>query len=103
MDCDLVKATLIEVIGKIQTAGGYTDGVNIGDDTVPLDGLEGFDSKLAPIATRRLARELGIEIPKRQNIFREGGRSKGRKLSVVEIAAGLAADTSAITLTQVAQ
>jgi hypothetical protein len=94
MDCELVKAKLIEVIGKIQTAGGYTDGVNIGADTVPLDGLEGFDSKLAPIATRRLARELDIEIPKSQNIFREGGRSRGRMLSVAEIAATIAAVTS---------
>lgn len=94
MDRELVKAKLITVIGKIQTAGGYKDGVSIGDDTVPLDGLEGFDSKLAPIATRRLARELEIEIPKKQNIFREGGKSKGRKLSIAEIAAGIAAATN---------
>jgi len=101
MNCELVKAKLIDVIGKIQTAGGYEDGASIGDDTVPLDGLEGFDSKLAPIAIRRLARELDIEIPKTQNIFREGGRSKGRKLSVAEIAAVLAASTG--TPTQVAK
>jgi hypothetical protein len=88
-----VKAKLIDVISKIQEAGGYKDGENIVDDTVPLDGLEGFDSKLAPIATRRLARELDIEIPKDKNIFREGGRSKGRKLSVAEIAAQVAATT----------
>lgn len=94
MDCELVKAKLIDVIGKIQTAGGYKDGSGIKDDTVPLDGLEGFDSKLAPIATRRLARELKIEIPKKQNIFRDGGRAKGRKLSIAEIAAAVAASVS---------
>ncbi len=93
MRTEHVKAKLIEVIGKIQEAGGYKDGASIDDDTVPLDGLEGFDSKLAAIATRRLARALEIEIPKDQNIFREGGRSKGRKLSVAEIAAQVAATT----------
>jgi hypothetical protein len=87
MGVEQVKAKLIDVLAKIQTAGGYKDGPTIQDRTVPLDGLEGFDSKLAPIAARRLARELGIEIPKKQNIFREGGRSKGRKLSIGEIAA----------------
>jgi hypothetical protein len=101
MRLEQVKAKLIDVIGKIQKAGGYKDGASIVDDTVPLDGLEGFDSKLAPIATRRLARELEIEIPKDQNIFREGGRSKGRKLSVAEIAARVAA--TAGTAAKVAQ
>jgi hypothetical protein len=101
MDREMVKAKLIEVIGKIQAAGGYGDAGDIRDDTVPLEGLEGFDSKLAPVATRRLARELGIEIPKKHNIFLEGGRTRGRKLSIAEIAAALA--TSAITQAQVAQ
>jgi len=86
MSLDQVKTKLIDVIRKIQTAGGYKDGATIANDTVPLDGLEGFDSKLAPIATRRLAKELKIDIPKKLNIFREGGRSKGRKLSIAEIA-----------------
>jgi hypothetical protein len=97
MEFTVVKAKLVEVIGKIQTSGGYSDGGSIGEDTVPLEGLEGFDSKLAPIATRRLARELDIEIPKKLNIFREGGRTKGRKLSVGEIAAGLANSANAQT------
>ena len=96
-----VKAKLVEVIRKIQTAGGYKDGGAVKDETVPLDGLEGFDSKLAPIATRRLARELNIEIGKKQNIFREGGRSRGRKLSVAEIAAQVV--DSASTSTKVAK
>ena len=100
MNRDAVTAKLIEVLGKIQTDGGFGDGCNIGGDTVPLEGLEGFDSKLAPVATRRLARELNVEIGNEQNIFREGGRSRGRKLSVAEIAAGLA---SVGTQTQVAR
>lgn len=87
MNPEQVKKKLIDVIRKIQVAGGYEDGAAVGEDTVPLEGLEGFDSKLAPIATRRLARELEIEIPKHENIFREGGSSKGRKLSIAEIAA----------------
>jgi len=102
MDAERVKEKLIEVMGQIQTAGGYNDGDSIDDDTVPLDGLEGFDSKLAPIATRRLARELQIEIPKDQNIFLEGGRAKSRKLSVAEIAVRVAASISASTRTKVA-
>lgn len=85
-----IKAKLIAVIAKIQEAGGYNDGGNIGDGTVPLEGLQGFDSKLAPIAIRRLAREIEVEIPKNHNIFLEGGRAKGRKLSVAEIASQVA-------------
>jgi len=90
MDGEIIKAKLIEVLGKIQVDGGFQDGGNIRGDTVPLDGLEGFDSKLAPVATRRIARELNVEIPTERNIFREGGRAKGRKLSIAEVAAGLA-------------
>jgi hypothetical protein len=101
MNCELIKAKLIDVMVKIQAASGYTAIAVIDNDLVPLDALEGFDSKVAPIAIRRLARELGIEIPKNQNIFREGGRSKGRKLSVAEIAAGLAANIPRHTSTQV--
>ena len=100
MNGDVCKTKLIEVLGRIQTDGGFADGGNIEGGTVPLDGLEGFDSNLAPVATRRLSRELNIDIPKEKNIFREGGRSSGRKLTVDEIAAGLA---SARPQTQVAQ
>ena len=101
MDYDTIKSKLVEVLGKIQIAGGYTDAETIQDTTVPLEGLEGFDSKLAPIAIRRIARELDIQIPDKVNIFREGGKSKGRKLSVAEIAAAIVGSTN--SLRQVAQ
>lgn len=90
MDRDECKARLIEVLSKIQAAGHFADGENIDGGTVPLDELEGFDSNLAPVATRRLCRELDIDIPTERNIFREAGRSSGRKLTVDEIAADLA-------------
>jgi hypothetical protein len=100
MDRDVCRARLIEVLGKIQTDGGFADGGSIEGGTVPLDGLEGFDSNLAPVATRRLCRELDIDIPKEKNIFREAGRSSGRKLTIDEIAKELA---NARPKTQVAQ
>lgn len=87
MGPELVKGELVDVLRKIQRDGGQEDADTIGGGTVPLDDLQEFDSKLAPIAIKRLARALGITIPKDKNIFREGGRSRGRKLSINEIAA----------------
>lgn len=78
------------VLRKIQKDGGYGDADIIVGETVPLDDLDGFDSKLAPVAIKRLARDLGITIPKDRNIFREGGRSSGRKLTIDEIAGRVA-------------
>ena len=95
MDPQVVKASLVDVLRKIQKDGGYGDSDIIVGETVPLDDLDGFDSKLAPVAIKRLARALGIAIAKSQNIFREGGRSKGRKLTIDEIASSVAASVSA--------
>src|SRR4051812_1287790 len=95
MTSDAVKTALIGVLRKIQKDGGYGDADIIVGATVPLDDLDGFDSKLAPVTTKRLARVLGIEIPKGRNIFREGGRSGGRKLSIDEIAAGVSSAATA--------
>ena len=86
MDPEWVKTKLVEVLRKIQRDGGYED-ADIVVSAIPLDDLEGFDSKVAVVSIKRLARVLGITIPKNKNIYREGGRSRGRKLSVAEIAA----------------
>ncbi len=86
MNSELVKAKLIEVLREIQRDGGYEDADLIHDGIVPLDDLDGFDSPLALVSIKRLTRGLGITIPKGKNIFREGGRSRGRKLSITEIA-----------------
>jgi len=86
MNPERVEEKLAEVLRKIQTDGGYHDADLISGQIVPLDELEGFDSKLALVSIKRLARSLGINIPKDKNIFREGGRSRGRKLSIHEIA-----------------
>ena len=90
MDPEWVKAKLIEVLRDIQQAGGYGDADIISGGTVPLDELQEFDSKLAPVAIKRLARALGLAIPRDKNIFRERGRSHGRKLSIDEIAVDVA-------------
>lgn len=90
MDAKQVEEKLIEVLRKIQTDGGYHDADIVGGETVPLNELEGFDSKLALVGIKRLSRALGVNIPKDKNIFREGGRSRGRKLSIREIAAVVA-------------
>lgn len=95
MDQQIAKSSLVGVLRKIQKDGGYGDADIIVGETVPLDDLDGFDSKLAPVAIKRLARDLGITIPKDRNIFREGGRSSGRKLTIDEIAARVAASATA--------
>ncbi len=52
----------------------------IDPSTRPLEDLPGFDSKVAPVATSDLARELGISIPNDENIFVE---PSGRRLLTV--------------------
>ena len=90
MDPALVTSSLISVLSKIQNDGGYTDGGTINGATVPPDDLDGFDSKLVPVAIKRLGRVLGVAFPKKVNIFCEGGRSCGRKLTVEEIGRAVA-------------
>jgi hypothetical protein len=97
MDQQVVRSSLVSVLRKIQSDGGYGDADIIVGETVPLDDLDGFDSKLAPVAIKRLARSLGITIPKDRNIFREGGRSSGRKLTIDEISASIAASATTDT------
>lgn len=83
MDEALVRDQLIEVLQTIQRESGYGE-VPISRDTCPLNDLENFDSKIAPVATTLLATATGIPIPNRKNIFvSKGGR---QRLSIDQIA-----------------
>ena len=79
-----VKPTLIQVIQNIQHDSGY-GGVPINGSTCPPNDLEGFDSKIWPVATGILATELGVDIPVDKNIFI--ARDGKRRLTVDEVVA----------------
>lgn len=81
---DEVTAKLIEVLQTIQSNSGY-DATQINRSTCPLDDLEGFDSKLWPVAISMLAKSLNVEIPNNKNIYvSEDGE---RRLTISESAA----------------
>ncbi len=83
MDFDYVKATLIAKIKEIQADSGYPD-ADVDGGTCPLD-LDGFDSKIWPVATGIIAETLHIDIPTDKNIFISND-GKRRRLTISEIA-----------------
>lgn len=68
MDAATVKEKLTKVLDHIQRT---TKGVapKITGATRPLEDLEGFDSKVWPVAISMLSAELGVQLPNDQNIF----------------------------------
>jgi len=68
MDQAYVKDKLIEVLEAIQCDSGYVLVAMVGS-TCPLTDLEGFDSKIWPVAISQLAKSIGVSIPNRKNIF----------------------------------
>jgi hypothetical protein len=68
MDTGSVRDALIGILSTIQSDSGYTP-VPITGDTCPLNDLEGFDSKIWPVAITLLQSSIGITIPDNQNIF----------------------------------
>lgn len=68
MDPATVKTRLIEVLQSIQTDSGYPP-VPIDGATCPLSDLEGFDSKMVPVAIAELSDATGISIPNEKNVF----------------------------------
>lgn len=82
MEKERVRNRLIEVLQSIQRESGY-DEVLLSGEICPLDDLEGFDSKIAPVATTLLASATGIPIPNRKNIF--VSRSGRQRLTIDQI------------------
>src|SRR5947209_1753205 len=82
MDEERVRVQLVEVLQTIQRESGYGE-VSLAGDTCPLDDLEGFDSKIAPVAITLLTQATGISIPNRKNIF--VGRDGRQHLTVDQI------------------
>jgi len=68
MDEGLIRDQLVGVLQTIQRESGYGE-VPISRNTCPLDDLENFDSKIAPVAITLLTAATGIPIPNRKNIF----------------------------------
>jgi hypothetical protein len=84
METGALEAKLIVVLANIQQESGYSAAA-ITTATCPIDDLEGFDSKIWPVAIGVLAAELGVSIPNNQNIFiSQDGQ---RRLTVAEAAA----------------
>src|SRR5687767_5128183 len=82
LDTDAVTAKLIEIVTHIQRLGHYADAAQVTAATKPLIDLEGFDSKVAPVAIGMLGAALGINIPVNRNIFVDGRR----RLTIAEAA-----------------
>jgi hypothetical protein len=80
MDRDTIKEALINLLAGIQSDSGYPP-VEITGRTCPLEDLEGFDSLIWPISIRLLVKVIGVEIPRKKNIY----ISKGKKLMIDEI------------------
>lgn len=80
MDRDTLKNAFVNVLAGIQSDSGYPP-VEITGRTCPLEDLEGFDSLIWPISIRLLVKAIGVEIPRKKNIY----VSKGTKLMVDEI------------------
>jgi hypothetical protein len=53
------------------------------DDFKPIDQLDGFDSEIWPIASGMLQVELGISVPGKTNLFRDGLTKKA--LTIAQI------------------
>lgn len=83
-DESLVTAKLVEVLRTIQSNSGYDASV-VTETTCPLEDLEGFDSKLWPVAISMLAKSLDVKIPNNKNIYVSDDGE--RRLTVSESAA----------------
>jgi len=78
-----IEAVVIETIRNIQVMSGREQ-TQVGSNTVPIGGLEGFTSRNGLEATPSIAFKLNVNIPLDMNIFKN---EKGNKaLSVKEIA-----------------
>lgn len=86
MDPASVRATLTKVLETIQRDSGFS-AVSITGSTCPAGDLEGFDSKIWPLAISQVATALGVSIPPQRNIFLASDGK--RRLSVDEIVSGL--------------
>jgi hypothetical protein len=84
MDEANVTEKLIEVLQEIQRNSGYEYEAIVAD-TCPLVDLEGFDSKLWPVAIRMLEKNLGAKIPESKNIYVSADGTK--KLTIKQSAA----------------
>ena len=79
-----VEVKLVEVLQEIQSDSGYDGSQTVGT-TCPLNDLEGFDSKIWPVAIGMLASALNVNIPNNKNIFLS--KDGKRQLTISESAA----------------
>ena len=68
MDSANAKSELVKVIQEIQSKSGL-DCPTLTGSTKPLDDVEEFCSKIAILATSKLAKRLKLEIPEKDNVF----------------------------------
>ena len=85
MDINDIESTLIQVHQEIQDK--KPDSTKVQAGTCPLRDLPGFDSLLIPVAFRRVARKLGIQLPtdyRVPNLY--VNRTNRQRLTIAEIA-----------------
>jgi len=68
MDSATAKSELVRVIKEIQSNSGLNCPELTGS-TKPLDDVDEFCSKVAILATSKLAKRLEIDIPVKENVF----------------------------------
>lgn len=78
-----VKEKLVQVLHTIQNLGGFNDGEDIVGSTVPLEDLEDFDTQVAPVAITLLAKSLGVDIPKDENVFLSADGQKALSVDAI--------------------
>ena len=84
MTSDTIREKLVSVLQTIQANSGFPCPPLAGT-LKPIDELEGFDSKVWPVAIGMLSAELNIDIPDDVNIF--ASRNGEAPLSIDESAA----------------
>ncbi len=68
MDMEVIKQTLIAVLGQVQVDSGL-ECPQLTGATRPVEHIPQFDSKVWPVATTILATEISAPIPNDVNIF----------------------------------
>jgi hypothetical protein len=85
---ETIRTALESCLTRIQKSLGKQV-PNFTDDFKPIEELDGFDSELWPIASGMLQVELGIGIPGKTNLFRDGYTKKA--LTMAQIVQRIAA------------
>ena len=89
MDPTALQEKLITVLSQIQVDSGLPC-PSLTGATKPVDDIPGFDSKVWPVATTILSKEIGADIPDEVNIFVEDQEKPRSIVQIVDFMCTLA-------------